>query len=79
MPVSNPCLGLVLAPAVSPASWGVGLASVRHGRRPCRRLQGGIEKARDLTCWEPRINVRDGVGQLIGWLRDNALLFDWLK
>ena len=35
-----------------------------------------LEKAKRLLEWEPSIPVRDGVGQLIRWVRDNKNLFD---
>jgi CDP-paratose 2-epimerase len=38
-----------------------------------------LEKARRLLEWQPEIPVRDGIGHLIGWVRDNKRLFDWLK
>ena len=38
-----------------------------------------LEKAKRLLEWQPEIPVRDGVGQLICWVRDNKKLFDWLK
>ena len=38
-----------------------------------------LEKAKRLLEWQPKIPVRDGVGQLICWVRDNKKLFDWLK
>jgi CDP-paratose 2-epimerase len=34
-----------------------------------------LEKAKDLLDWQPTIAVRDGVGQLIRWVRDNKVLF----
>ena len=37
-----------------------------------------LEKAKRLLEWQPAIPVRDGVGQLIRWVRDNKKLFDWL-
>jgi CDP-paratose 2-epimerase len=36
-----------------------------------------LEKAKQLLKWEPRISVREGVGQLIHWVRDNKTLFAW--
>jgi CDP-paratose 2-epimerase len=38
-----------------------------------------LEKAQRLLNWQPSISVRDGVGQLIRWVRDNKKLFDWLQ
>jgi CDP-paratose 2-epimerase len=38
-----------------------------------------LEKAEQLLEWQPRVPVRDGVGQLIRWVSDNKSLFDWLK
>jgi CDP-paratose 2-epimerase len=35
-----------------------------------------LEKAKRLLEWQPSIPVRDGVGQLIRWVRDNKTLFD---
>jgi len=35
-----------------------------------------LEKAKRLLEWQPSIPVRDGVGQLIRWVRDNKSLFD---
>ena len=37
-----------------------------------------LDKANRLLDWRPRIAVRDGVHQLIHWVRDNRALFDWL-
>lgn len=37
-----------------------------------------IQKARDRLGWEPKVRVEHGVGQLIGWVRDNKQLFSWL-
>jgi len=37
-----------------------------------------LEKAKRLLAWEPTISVRDGVGRLIRWVRENKALFDWL-
>ena len=37
-----------------------------------------LEKAKQAFDWQPSISVRDGVGQLIHWVRDNKSLFDWL-
>jgi nucleoside-diphosphate-sugar epimerase len=37
-----------------------------------------LEKAKRLLEWEPKIPVRDGVGQFIRWVRDNKKLFDCL-
>jgi CDP-paratose 2-epimerase len=34
-----------------------------------------LEKTKRLLDWEPRITVRDGVGQLVRWVRDNKMLF----
>jgi CDP-paratose 2-epimerase len=34
-----------------------------------------LEKAKRFLEWEPRIGVRDGVGQLICWVRENKRLF----
>jgi CDP-paratose 2-epimerase len=36
-----------------------------------------LEKAKRLLEWQPDISVRDGVGRLIHWVRDNKKLFDW--
>jgi len=38
-----------------------------------------IAKARRMLEWQPSIGVKDGVRQLIHWVRDNAGLFAWLK
>ncbi len=38
-----------------------------------------IGKAREKLGWEPQVGVEQGVGQLIGWVRDNKQLFSWLK
>ena len=32
-----------------------------------------------LLQWQPTIPVRDGVAQLIRWVRDNKDLFKWLR
>jgi CDP-paratose 2-epimerase len=37
-----------------------------------------LEKAKRLLEWEPKIAVREGVGQLIRWVRENKKLFDCL-
>ena len=37
-----------------------------------------LAKAERLLDWQPQIGVRDGVHQLIQWVRDNKALFDWL-
>jgi CDP-paratose 2-epimerase len=37
-----------------------------------------LQKAKELLEWEPAITVRDGVGQLIRWVRDNKMLFNSL-
>jgi CDP-paratose 2-epimerase len=37
-----------------------------------------LAKAKRLLAWEPKIPVREGVGQLIRWVRDNKKLFDYL-
>jgi len=34
-----------------------------------------LEKSKHLLDWQPTISVRDGVGQLIQWVRDNRALF----
>jgi len=39
----------------------------------------GLDKAQRLLEWQPKIPVREGVGQLIGWVRDNRRLFEWLR
>jgi CDP-paratose 2-epimerase len=38
-----------------------------------------LEKAQRLLQWQPTIPVREGVGQLIAWVRDNKDLFEWFK
>ena len=38
-----------------------------------------LDKAERLLGWRPRIGVRDGVRQLIHWVRENRGLFDWLQ
>ena len=38
-----------------------------------------LEKAREHMGWRPDISVKEGVGQLISWVRENEPLFDWLK
>jgi hypothetical protein len=38
-----------------------------------------VEKAKRLLEWQSEIPVRDGIGQLICWVRENKRLFDWLK
>jgi len=38
----------------------------------------GLDKALRLLQWQPSTPVREGVGQLICWVRDNRKLFDWL-
>lgn len=38
-----------------------------------------LEKARDRLGWQPEIPAEEGVGKLITWVRDNELLFDWLR
>lgn len=37
-----------------------------------------IGKARERLGWEPKVGVEQGVGELIGWVRDNKQLFSWL-
>lgn len=37
-----------------------------------------LDKAQRLLGWQPTIGVREGVRQLIHWVRDNAGLFAWL-
>jgi CDP-paratose 2-epimerase len=39
----------------------------------------GLQKAEHLLRWQPAIPAREGVGQLIRWVRDNTKLFDWLR
>jgi CDP-paratose 2-epimerase len=39
----------------------------------------GLGKAQGLLGWRPTIPVREGVRQLICWVRDNRKLFDWLR
>jgi CDP-paratose 2-epimerase len=36
----------------------------------------GLEKAARMLDWQPTISVRDGVGQLVSWVRDNKALFE---
>jgi CDP-paratose 2-epimerase len=36
----------------------------------------GLEKARRMLEWQPTIPVREGVGQLVCWVRDNKSLFE---
>jgi CDP-paratose 2-epimerase len=36
----------------------------------------GLEKAARMLDWRPMISVRDGVGQLVRWVRDNKALFE---
>ncbi len=38
-----------------------------------------LGKAQRLLDWRPAIGVREGVRELIHWVRDNAALFGWLK
>lgn len=38
-----------------------------------------LTKAEQLLDWKPQISVKDGVRQLIHWVRGNRDLFDWLK
>jgi CDP-paratose 2-epimerase len=38
-----------------------------------------LEKVKRLLEWQPEIAVRDGVGQLVHWVRDNKRMFGWLK
>ena len=38
-----------------------------------------LKKAREHMGWRPEISVKEGVGQLISWVRENEPLFDWLK
>ncbi len=38
-----------------------------------------LKKAREHMGWRPEISVKEGVGQLISWVRENEPLFDCLK
>jgi CDP-paratose 2-epimerase len=38
-----------------------------------------LDKAERLLEWKPQIGVRQGVSQLIGWVRQNERLFQWLR
>ena len=38
-----------------------------------------VAKAERLLGWRPQIGVKDGVRQLIHWVRENRGLFDWLQ
>lgn len=38
-----------------------------------------LDKAERLLDWRPRIEVREGVRQLVRWVRENRSLFDWLR
>jgi nucleoside-diphosphate-sugar epimerase len=38
-----------------------------------------VGKAQRMLGWQPTIGVRDGVRQLIHWVRDHAGIFAWLK
>lgn len=38
-----------------------------------------LEKAQRMLEWQPTIPVREGVGQLIRWVRDNKNLFEWFN
>ena len=53
-----------------PAQW----SDWRPGDQPV--FVCNLEKAKRLLEWQPRISVRDGVGQLIRWVSDNKQLFD---
>jgi len=55
-----------------PLQWG----DLRSGDPPV--FVCNLEKAKRLLDWEPKISVRDGVGQLIRWVQENRKLFDWV-
>lgn len=55
-----------------PLSW----ADWRPGDQPV--FVCNIDKARERLGWQPRIGVKEGVGQLIEWVRENRSLFGWL-
>lgn len=55
-----------------PLQWG----DWRPGDQPV--FVCNVEKANRLLDWEPTISVRNGVAQLIRWVRENKSLFDWL-
>ena len=38
-----------------------------------------LEKAQQLLGWQPTISVREGISQLIAWVRDHKELFNWLR
>ncbi len=38
-----------------------------------------VDKAMRLLGWKPEIPAREGVTQLISWVRENERLFDWLR
>jgi CDP-paratose 2-epimerase len=38
-----------------------------------------IRKAKSELEWEPQVSVKEGVKDLISWVKDNRELFNWLK
>ena len=56
-----------------PLKWG----DWRPGDQPV--FVCNVRKADKLLGWRPAVAVRDGVGELIAWARDNRQLFDILK
>jgi CDP-paratose 2-epimerase len=61
-------LGRTIAPAFS--GW-------RPGDQPV--FVCDLAKAEQQLGWRPEVPVREGVRQLIGWVRENESLFDWLR
>jgi CDP-paratose 2-epimerase len=53
-----------------PLQWG----DWRPGDQPV--FVCGLDKAQRLLEWQPTIPVGEGVGRLIGWVRDNKDLFE---
>src|SRR5262249_41516325 len=56
-----------------PLNWG----EWRPGDQPV--FVCGLAKAQQMLNWQPTIPVREGLGDLIRWVRDNKSLFEWLK
>ena len=56
-----------------PLNWG----DWRPGDQPV--FVCSLDKAQRLLQWQPSMPVREGVEQLIGWVRDNQKLFEWLR